>query len=539
MADLTVTFTLASTTPVNGYRLHYRPRNSTIPYTIHPNNFNASPAVVPGVVPQDYEGFLEADCSEGRYSTAANFLTNSFDCPEIDDFMVTTGPAFIEVSSPVVFSLVPHSNQAVKFNCIHTTGGANQVVGTVDAVIAPDGTVLSPASIRFDGVVDGDSYTIQSTMQCNATTHTVDIVANAGAQRMWVANTFACEQDKVFTLANQYTGFSSPAALIYDQASGRMYVGDYDDPSGNAYYFDPNTITGIANITRITGEAPQLYYTIKTDPIYRRIYFIGKSSGGLKVLSLDTNLWSLVPYGVDGVNFNRVSLTVTESKIIAVDAGQGTLTTIDRATLAHISTVNISSIPNSGNFTACRIFQVGNEMWVCSEFRSNGNIAVYNIGFTTQITTIILTGVAYEGSSRYRQAQYYNADTDRFYVSDAGSSKIFEVIASTKVVNNIITLTNREGKVYGVGNWIDDPITNDLYFSYSGYNSASDSQVIYRSYKQNRATFQFEEMYKGDSFSTLVQQTGTNKIWGAFAGNTFTSQLTGYLTDGKILKYNR
>jgi YVTN family beta-propeller protein len=537
MATLRVDFTFSGTTPANGFRLRYRARGSSGPFTVHPTAFTTSPALVFGVTAQDYEGFIDSDCGAGIFSDASPFKTNSFDCPNVINFPLSTGDQYIQVDSPINFDYVPNNNQTLDFSCKDTVTG--QVIGTISAAVDPQGNILAPLLVKFSNLINGRGYEISCFHKCSQLIVTEGIEANSGAQTEWVEDTYTCEQDSVLTLDQDFTGFSSPAVVMWDDATGRLYVGDYDDPAGNVYWINPNLFGSFADIHRVTALA-DVYYTVQADQQYRRLYFIGQNSGGLKVFNIADHSVTTVPYGVDGSAFNRVMLKVFPTTIYVHDRGQGTITIIDRITLAVLSTINISSIPSGGTyFDSFHLFQVGAEIWVCSEFRQDGNIAVYNQSLTSLITTIALPGIATESSTRYRQSQYQDLVNGKLYVSDGGSSKLFVIDGATRTIVYNTVFTNRMGKTHGIFGFNDDPITNDLFLSFAAYNSPSDTTQQFRVYRINRTTYLMEMMYPNQAFSSLAHEIGTNHIWGTFGGQVQWSGIPGYNSDGKISKYIR
>lgn len=79
MATLTISFTLQSPAPINGYRVRYRLKGSTGAYTqVIPNVFS-SPVTITGLNNAEYEGIVDADCGGGTFSSPSAFSTCT--CP--------------------------------------------------------------------------------------------------------------------------------------------------------------------------------------------------------------------------------------------------------------------------------------------------------------------------------------------------------------------------------------------------------------------------------------------------------------------------
>ncbi len=73
MATLSISFTPASPSPANGYRIKYWNVNTPGSVTTVSPNVSSSPAVISGVADGCYAGTIEAACSGGQYSTPVNF----------------------------------------------------------------------------------------------------------------------------------------------------------------------------------------------------------------------------------------------------------------------------------------------------------------------------------------------------------------------------------------------------------------------------------------------------------------------------------
>lgn len=404
------------------------------------------------------------------------------------------------------------------------------------STVPPTTTTTSTSTTSTTSTTTTSTTTSTTSTSSTTTTTTTTIRLKA-----WIEDSYTCEQEEVFTLQNEITVFSSPSKLLYDSSTGRMYVGDHDDPSGNVFYFNPATFTNSTQITRV-GSLAGVYYTVEKDEQYKRLYFVGKNSGGLVSFDISTGTSQTVVFGTDGFDYNRIAISIQDNLIYCTDRYNNNVIIIDRASLIVNNTVSVSSIPSGETyFDDYFMTRVGNELWISSSFNTSPNIAVYDLNLTTLITTIDLAtlGCAVETSSKYRGSAYYDKEKNKVYIFDNGSSKLFIIDGTTRNVVFIRDFQNREGKLYGGGNVVNDPITGDLFISFSAYSSVGDNTAIRRMYKVHRDNYSIEVMYPSQQVQQLVLQDGTTNVWGVFAGIRQWDNVTGYDTDGKILKYTR
>lgn len=357
----------------------------------------------------------------------------------------------------------------------------------------------------------------------------------------WVEDTYTCEQGVLFQVASEFTGFASPVTMFYDETLNRFWVGDQGDTTSNIYWIDPTTFTGTAGRNYITMTAQQ-FYNIRMDKEKRRIYMIGQNSGGMLVYDIDTNTFSTVAFGVDGVAFNRLNLRVIGDKIYTGDNKQGRFVIIDRNTLAVLNNITITTIPSySGRFNDYDVFEINNEVWVTTVYNTIAGIIIYNSTMTSVIGTITLPGAVGEnGGSYFREYSYHDADNNRLYMGDAGGKKLYIIDTSTKTVVNTKTHTLTFSKTNVISAAVPDPVTSDLYVSVQGYNSPSEDAATRgnKTYKINRTTYEFEKVFPNNFFSQLTHQPGSNFVWGTTPGlNPWDGGA--WATDGKIIKYNR
>lgn len=538
MANLSLDFSF-SITPANGFRVRYRPAGSSDPYSVYPTRFFTSPAVISSLVDQDYEGFIDGDNGDGTFCDPVTFASSKYSCVGITDFNLTSTDGQITINSPITFAQRPIVNQTITVVC--TDMVTNTVVGSDFIVVDQDGNLVDPIGIyTFGNLISNRNYQISLINKCNsAFHHEKQKTASDSATYAWITNTFTCEQDNVFTLLSTLTGFSSPVEIYFDAPTGRFYVGDNDNSSGNAYWFDPTVLAGPSDLHFIAGCIGTVYAVV-SDPVHRRMYFVGLDIGGLKVLDIATNTFSTIPYGTEGFAFSRNFIKVLTDKIYLFDRNTGTITILDRATLAIINTKNITSIPSGTTyFDAFNMIQVGSELWITSEFRNTPTIAVYDLALTTLITTIALPGSINEFSSRYRQNDYRDEANDKVYIGDAGSSKLFVLDGASRTIVHTEVYTNRQGKLYSTHTFLDDPITGDLYMNVTCYSTSGDLTPKQRVFIMDRTTYAKLNALINQNFTSISSQSGTNKLFAVLPGTRNWEGGGVWMNDGQILKYSR
>jgi hypothetical protein len=378
-------------------------------------------------------------------------------------------------------------------------------------------------------------------INCSPRYKYVTIPAGASEDTLiWVENTYSCEQDSPLTIVNTYTGFSTPFLVYPNPNNGMCYVVDSDYSVCNTYKFDPSSFSGIGSITTIAGQYTHVYSGL-VDEQYNRLYLTGRNTGGLKVLDMATDTYSTVPYGSDGVTFNRQLLFMTTDNIFCYDFFADQFITILRSDLSTVSTVSATAYPSGSIYLRqSKLYQVENEIWSISEFRNNGTIGIYSSDFTTLVTTITVPGVTGEnGGSAFRQNGYYDSVNGKFYLSDAGSKKVFIIDAATRVVSHTITFTNIFGKNNVYAGIYKDSLTGDYFIFANCYNTAG-VDMTNKSYKLDPITYSFENFFPGVIIAELYYQPGTNVLWAANGGvPIWATPNTGYSTDGFITKFTR
>jgi hypothetical protein len=231
----------------------------------------------------------------------------------------------------------------------------------------------------------------------------------------------------------------------------------------------------------------------------------------------------VVAYGTN-VAFSRISLYVFGNTIFCNDQNLN-LITIDRPSLTLTNTIPISGIPNNTRFQQSSSYASnGSVMYVAAGSGSTvSSIGVYNMNFTTNITNVTLPGAALFEGGQYWQTIYYDPTSTNLYVSDYGSNTRYTIETTGYTIIHQETYNNRQGKSNVTFTWTSHPITGDLFCLAAMLNSSVDGTVIRRTYKQNRTTQAFEDLYENVYFSNLVPVTGTDRVIGCNSGITFWS----------------
>lgn len=411
----------------------------------------------------------------------------------------------------------------------------------------------SQNSFTISGLTPASSYDFRITTNCVASTSTPGTTVTASTTGVvWVENTYVCEQSTGFTQALSVSGLSSPNLLVWDDPNSRFIVCDEDDTNGNFWWFDPTTFTSSSgrnyfpSSTVPDGGVAGSFNYIQSqsyDPVTNRIFVAGPGTGGLMYFDIPTGTLNgpIANTGTSNAAFARLFTKVIGSNVYTSNrATAETLYIVDTTTLT--STANpISGITNGATYmnNSYTFFVVNGEIWACaSAGRSlSGDIARYSLDLTTFIGTITLPGVATAFNSRYWQSQFFDADYNRFYVSDFGSSQIFVIDTTTNNIVQTIHITNRRGKTYSYVGWILNPITGDLYAAQTDLNSTSDISQGIRYYILNRTTYQYTYMFKDQTTASFTVRPGMNEFWSANPGTARWDTGSTALTDGFIYKY--
>jgi hypothetical protein len=350
---------------------------------------------------------------------------------------------------------------------------------------------------------------------------------------IWIAGAKSCEKAGGFGEIKTITGVYSPARSWYDPITTRTYIADNDSPLGNVYWFNQATATVAADMTYSTAVNSNFMYNTGVDPTYRRIYFVGRDTGGLLVYNVDTDTTSVVPYGVNSA-FSRITLEIFDNVILCNDFTTA-LVTIDRSSLTILSTIPFSGIPNNTRFAigGNSYASNGTNMYVCAGSGSSvSSIGVYNSNFSVNIANITLPGATTWDGGKYWQSIYYDPVSTHLYVADFGSNQRFVIDTTSNTVIDQQTYNNREGKSNVTFSWTTNPITGDLICVTDCRNNSTESTTFKRSYLQNRTTHAFDNMYNGSYFYALNHVVGTDRVIGTSTGGVFWSGIS--TPDGTI-----
>lgn len=357
---------------------------------------------------------------------------------------------------------------------------------------------------------------------------------------IWIENTFTCEQSEPFNLDATYTGFSSPYGMMWDAPKQRFYVVDADAAGGHFWWFNPDTITGLASANYLTDTSYSDINVWAFDKQNRRIYAAGDQSSGMKVVDIANDTVTTLAYGtnVSPGSAVRAPIGLSPTTIYAFVKNAGVIRLYDRATLAFQSQITISSIPSASTYLtqgfSCMF--VGSEIWVTAASRPNGNVARYNSDFTALNGTITLPGIATAFNGNFWQGTLYDSDNNRVFIGDDGSKKVFVIDTATASIINTLSLANFRGKAYANFSLSKSELDGNIYLQGSGINSLADGSPNFKLYKIDPISGNVITMYPDQQAGVLVNRTGTNEQWGCQPGLT-SWQGGSWSTDGLILKY--
>lgn len=422
---------------------------------------------------------------------------------------------------------------SVAYNCTITYKYYTIVVGGTSTTTTTTTTTACPSVEDATITVAPTTTTTTTTAAPTTTTTTTSTMAPS---YIWVEDTSVCETEGAFDVVTNITGLSSPFSAWYDSVNEVVYVADYDDINGNVYWFDPLTANDPSDMIYSAEVTEQTLYSNAIDPIYRRIYFVGRDSGGMIVYDIDTDTTSTVSYGTNGTNFGRIGLLITATRIYTNDRVNGTLVIIDRATLAIIDQKTIASIPNNSRFTigGYQLFEVGSEIWVVAGSGSSvSSVGIYNVDFTTNIANITLSGAAHWTGAKFWQFGYWDQTSGNVYVSDFGSSRRYVIDPVSRLVLDQRAAFNKEGKTSVLHYWSTHPVTGELMCSINKMNNASDSAIT-GTYYEDRSTYQYMRMVEDQFYFNLQLIEGTTEMVATFANLPYWTGNPAYSTDGII-----
>jgi hypothetical protein len=453
-----------------------------------------SPVVLNNVV---YEFIIENLCSSGGPTLIDNGIQEqiAFSCIGLNvvkDHESST--ATIDLTNTditkVRFILRKSSDNTIVYgpNDIVRISGANSISVTATGLTAS--TTYYWQVILFavvNGVEVNSSMPAYINDVCGPTLVTTD--ASPAALLVWVEDTTSCETEGGFGVLKTITGLSSPAATWYDSVNGLVYVADWDDfTDGNVYWFNPATANNAGDMTHSSAINDSLLYNTTIDTINRRIYFVGRDTGGLLVYDIDTDTTSTVAFGVNGINYSRTVLTMGANYIYCNynnGAGVRQIIIIDRTTLTVTATINTSTLYNPTRFNGgFQIVEVGAEIWVCSFNALIGTIDVFSANFAGHLQEITLPSASVwtGGGSTYWTTIFYDITSGNVYVGDTGSNRRYIIDPSTYSIIDTQVNNNREGKTNVLQGWTTNPITNELIFQHTAQNTSADGAPIKRVY---------------------------------------------------------
>lgn len=352
----------------------------------------------------------------------------------------------------------------------------------------------------------------------------------------WVADQTSCEKEGGFGLERTITGLSTPNRTWYDSQNSRVYVTDNDNSvNGNVYWFNPDTATSSADMIYSSVIKDNEIYNTYIDGPKRKIYFVGRNTGGLLVYDIDSNTSSVVAFGTN-TQFSRITLTVSDNYIYCNDA-TNSIVIIDRNTLTISSTKPIAGITNSAHFNTDVQLVIGNgKLYAINANNTTiGTIGVYSLDLNTHHGEITLPGAtAWSGGfNNIWQSGFFDSVSGNLYVGDIGSSSRYVIDTDTDTVIDTKVMNNKSGKSNVRSSWTTNPVTGELLYLYGALNNSADSAIT-RTYLVDRDTHAILRMYENQSYSNLTHITGTTRLVGAYGGGVQWNGTPGWDTDGTI-----
>lgn len=428
--------------------------------------------------------------------------------------------------------------------------GSFQVAAT-GVALNPDGTLVTPVIIS--GLEINTRYIIRATDEFCGASSTTDPFAywtdDPGQPGEWRQAAITCQLDSVFELDSQIDGLSSPDISFYDAITGRVWFAEYDNPLGPVGSYLPDATTA-AEITYYlaplgTGGS-NFFYSHAIDPEKRYIYIVGKSTSGMLAFNLATLTYTVVPFGTDNVNFNRVFVQSFGERIVCIDTTNARLIVIEKTGYTIVTNTLITAVPSG---TSClygspKMQQVGDEIWVAKNNSALGvqspNIFRYNLDFTVLIGVIDITSnCALVATSNVfcKETWMYNGI---YYILDSGTSKLMRIDPSDPSLAPVIfTFDNRgAGFNYTSLQLVIEPISGDTFLSGVFYNQLGTTIETAITYKWNFTLNQPTYVFPGTRFASLTRIADTNELHGSSPGKVaWSSDNVGWNTDGIIYKY--
>ena len=415
--------------------------------------------------------------------------------------------------------------------------------------IVPPGNPTSTSPFYIAGLANSTQYDFRVASECGITT--VTETTDGPITFVWVEDTYTCEQDTPFTLVNTYTGFSSPQGIFWDQTSGRYYVVDVDDVNGNVWWFNPNIMTGYSDANHIAGVAYSAAAAHVFDPVNRKIWVTGDNTGGAHVLDIASDTFTTITYGTDGSggSSQRSPIILGPTDVYAFSSTPNQISLYNRVTLALSSTIDKALIPSSSTYMtqSYGVTFVGSEAWVYAQSRTEGKIAIYDSTFSSLVATIDLPTAGCNPPSSipgtswspnpglYWQSHYYDASTNRWYVSDTGSSRILIIDTVTRTIVANFTISNKRDKDFAAAAFFKSQLTGEIFATVRCGDNAGDITANFKLYKINDSGITY--IYPNEATAALVLRSGTNESWGV-QQNLVSWQGGAWATDGLLFKYN-
>jgi hypothetical protein len=417
------------------------------------------------------------------------------------------------------FTLRLDSNDAIVFGPVTSMPVGNGISATATGL---NGNTDYYWEYKLYSTVNGIEIISTATNQVNSLCGPYTFTTDPNEPDLvWIAGAKSCEKGGGFGIIKNITGIYSPTKLWYDPITTKTFVADNDALPGNVYWFNQSTATVAGDMTYSTAVNSRYMYNAIIDSTNRKIYFVGMSTGGLLVYDIDTDTTSVVAYGTNAA-FSRITLEMFGNTILCNDSTLN-IVLISRSSLTVTNTIPFSGIPNPSRFNEA-VGYASNGTVYYVHGGSSGNfpsVGVYNSTFTSNITDITLPGALVFEGGKYWQNAFFDPISTNLYVGDNGSNIRYTIDTNTNTVTHQEEYMNLEGKAHAIYRWTTHPITGELFCLVSLQNNSSDNSPIRRTYKQNRTTQAFEQMYKDEYFSNLVPVNGTDRVIGSSSGGTF------------------
>ena len=399
-----------------------------------------------------------------------------------------------------------------------------------------NGTFTTPLDIT--GLDEGECYDFRFTPGIANACPLIEEFCTAPSP-IWVALTQDCETEGGFGIVKTITGLSSPFLTWWDAVQERLYYADIDDPAGNiAWFTDIDTATTVADVTHSAAVTFDPIYNGYFDELYRRIYLVGADTNGLIVYDIDADSMSTVAFGSNGP-FQRTALYVFGNLIIC-NNGNDDVILIARDTLTINTTVPTAGITNPEHFDngPYIIEMVGSSLYVVSSNADADSVGVYDTSLN-HITEIVLPGAATWSFANYWQSIFYDATSDKLFVSDTGSRQRFVIDPDTNTVIDTREYTDLEDKSNCAFSFSVDPLTNTLYASYSAQNDSSDSSPRERLFRVDRTTYDFTHMFENVAAARFAGIPDHGWFIGCDPNVvSYSVPNTGYDTDGTVTVFS-